>query len=78
MAAKAANIALPGDGDIHLTIRFYPPDNRSDRVNFPNRLKPYFDGLADAWGVNDRRFLPEYKFYAPRKGYPAVVIEVMG
>lgn len=78
MAAKAANIALTAEGDIFLTVSFYPPDNRSDRVNFPNRMKPYFDGLADAWGVNDRRFLPDYKFHAPRKGCPAVVIEVRG
>lgn len=77
-AANAAKVVFPKDGDIRLTISFYPPDNRSDRVNFPNRMKPYFDGLADGWGVNDRRFLPEYRFYAPRKGYPAVVIEVRG
>lgn len=49
-------------GDISLVIRFVPPNNRGDRVNFPNRMKPIFDGIADALGVNDSRFLPSYHF----------------
>ncbi|MEN9924037.1 MAG: hypothetical protein RL268_163 [Pseudomonadota bacterium] len=56
-----------GDHDIAIRVRFFPPDNRSDRVNFPNRMKPYFDGIADALGINDRRFLPSYEFLAPEK-----------
>jgi hypothetical protein len=53
------------EGDIHITVRFYPPNKRSDRLNFPNRCKPLFDGLAEAWGVNDARFVPHYEFHAP-------------
>lgn len=53
------------DGDIPVTIRFVPPNRRSDRANFPNRLKPILDGIADALGVNDRRFLPSYVFCDP-------------
>ena len=52
-------------GDIHITIRFFPPNKRGDRVNFPNRCKPLLDGLADAWGVNDARFVPHFEFHAP-------------
>jgi hypothetical protein len=35
-------------------MRFFPPDQRSDRTNFPNGMKPIFDGIADALKVNDR------------------------
>jgi hypothetical protein len=56
-----------GDGDIRVHVRFVPPDRRGDRTNFVNRLKPYFDGIADALGVNDARFLPSYEFAEPEK-----------
>jgi hypothetical protein len=55
------------DGDILITITFYPPHNRGDRINYPNRMKPYFDGIADALKVNDKRFLPHYIFMDPDK-----------
>lgn len=61
-ATLAAKPAVPADGDITLTIRFEPPNRRGDRVNYPNRIKPYIDGIADALGVNDSRFLPSYQF----------------
>ena len=51
--------------DIRVSATFYPPDRRSDRVNLPGRLKPYWDGIADALKVNDRRFLPTYHFAEP-------------
>lgn len=71
-AAKMATLfaelgAFPGDDDIIVTVTFIPPDNRGDRVNFPNRMKPYFDGIAEALGVNDKRFLPRFLFCAPAK-----------
>jgi hypothetical protein len=53
------------DGDILLSVRFVPPNRRGDRTNFPNRMKAYFDGIADALGVNDSRFLPAYQFADP-------------
>ncbi len=58
---------MQGLGDIPVRVRFVPPDRRSDRVNFANRMKPYFDGIADALGVNDVRFLPSYEFAEPEK-----------
>lgn len=57
-ATKALGIGAPDKGDIPISVVFYPPDNRSDRINFWNRCKPYFDGIAEAMGVNDKRFVP--------------------
>lgn len=67
LATKAAAPSVPVAGDICVHIRFVPPDRRGDRTNFPNRMKPYFDGIAEALGVNDVRFLPSYEFCAPEK-----------
>lgn len=58
---------VPAEGDIIVSVAFYPPDNRGDRVNFPIRCKPLFDGIADALGVNDKRFLPRFLFCQPEK-----------
>lgn len=52
-------------GDINLTVRFIPANNRGDRVNYPNRMKPYFDGIADGLKVNDKRFNPAFIFCEP-------------
>jgi crossover junction endodeoxyribonuclease RusA len=75
--AKRATLAtgahVEGDGDIRVSVTFYPPDRRGDRVNYPNRLKPYWDGIADALKVNDRRFLPAYHFAEPVKNARVVV-----
>lgn len=73
-ATLAAHIGAPaGDGDIRVSATFYPPDRRTDRVNMPTRLKPYWDGIADALGVNDRRFLPSYHFAEPVKDARVVI-----
>ena len=72
-ATLAAKVGTPADGDIRVLITFYPPDRRGDRINFPNRMKPYFDGIADALCVNDSRFLPVYQFAEPVKNGRVVV-----
>lgn len=69
------SISLTDNSDIRVSATFYPPDRRGDRTNYPNRLKPYWDGIADALCVNDRRFLPSYHFAEPVKN-ARVVIEV--
>lgn len=79
--ARAATLAvgppeIRGTGDIRVIVTFYPPDRRGDRVNFPNRMKPYFDGIADALRVNDSRFLPSYHFAEPIKGAGKVVVVI--
>jgi Holliday junction resolvase len=75
IATNRAEPCVPLTGDIKIAIHFIPPDRRGDRVNFPNRMKPIFDGIADALGVNDSRFLPSYHFHAPEKP-GAVIVEV--
>jgi NAD(P)H-hydrate repair Nnr-like enzyme with NAD(P)H-hydrate dehydratase domain len=72
LAAKAS--APAGTGDIRVSVTFYPPNRRGDRVNFPNRMKPYFDGIAEALKVNDSRFLPAFHFAEPVKGAGKVVV----
>lgn len=61
----AGEVALPDQGDISIAIHFYPANNRGDRVNYAGRMKALIDGIADALGVNDKRFLPSYHFYEP-------------
>lgn len=73
LATLEAAIPVPDEGDIPIRITFVPPDNRSDRTNLPNRLKASIDGIADALGVNDRRFLPSYHFAPPEKPGKVVV-----
>lgn len=65
LATLAANPKVPAEGDITVTVRFVPPNNRGDRINYPIRLKPIFDGIADALGVNDKRFVPMFIFAQP-------------
>lgn len=72
-AAMAARSTAPAEGDIRVIVTFYPPDRRGDRINFPNRMKPYFDGIADAMKVNDSRFVPSYHFAEPVKNGRVVV-----
>ena len=45
------------DGDIHLWIDFYPPDRRHrDDDNMVAAFKAGRDGMADAMGLDDKRF----------------------
>lgn len=80
--ARMATLAAPekliisGAGDIPIKVTFVPPNRRGDRTNFPNRIKAYLDGIADALGVNDARFLPSYEFAEPEK--PGQVIVTIG
>lgn len=67
-------IPLADNSDIRVSVTFYPPDRRGDRTNYPNRMKPYWDGIADALCVNDRRFLPSYHFAEPCKPGKVVVL----
>lgn len=65
-ATKAVRPAVPATGDILVHMQFVPPNRRGDRTNFANRMKPYLDGIAEALGVNDARFLPSYGFSEPK------------
>jgi crossover junction endodeoxyribonuclease RusA len=75
-ATWAAGIRVPETGDIRLIVTFYPQNKRGDRVNYPTRCKPYFDGIADALQTNDSRFVPTYHFAEPvRQGKVVIVVE---
>jgi Holliday junction resolvase RusA-like endonuclease len=74
LATKEVAPEVPADGDILVSVTFYPPNRRGDRVNFPNRMKPIFDGIADALGVNDNRFVPQYTYGQPTKGGKVSII----
>lgn len=69
-------IELPPKGDIPISVLFMPPDGRGDRWNMPARAKAQIDGIADALGVNDRRFLPSISFGGPEK--PGKVVVTIG
>lgn len=65
-------------GDIKFCVTLTPPDNRSDRLNYLNRLKPYYDGIADALGVNDKRFcIPEFVVNETDKANAGVQFEIL-
>jgi crossover junction endodeoxyribonuclease RusA len=56
-AAKLSGIKIDWDGEIHAFITFYPPDRRQrDDDNLIASFKSARDGIADALGVNDKRF----------------------
>lgn len=67
---------LVGDDPIEIRVSFFPPDARHrDDDNMVGSFKAYRDGIADALGVNDRRFRPHYFFESPAKpGRVEVVI----
>lgn len=43
---------------LHLHVTFHPPTKRlPDDDNMLARFKPYRDGIADALGIDDKRFI---------------------
>lgn len=57
-AAKEARLSLPAGERIHLWLDFYPPNRiRRDDDNLLAAFKAGRDGLADALGIDDRRFV---------------------
>lgn len=72
-AEALKSMLSPRDGDIAIHVDFCPPNRRGDRVNYPIMVKPYFDGLAEGWGINDKRFLPSYGFCETVEGGKVVV-----
>jgi crossover junction endodeoxyribonuclease RusA len=52
-----SKVRIDWDGEIHLWITFYPPDKRSrDDDNLIGSFKHYRDGIAQALGIDDKRF----------------------
>lgn len=68
MPFKQRKAIAEGDGRIPVQITFYPPDNRRrDDDNMVGSFKALRDGIADALGVDDRRFRPHYFFEDAQK-----------
>ena len=60
-AARKRYYTFSDDGKIALTIIFRPPDNRArDDDNMLSAFKSGRDGVADALGVNDKRFATRF------------------
>ena len=67
-----------GDEPIAMTVTFFPPDRRHrDDDGMIGSFKHARDGIADALGVDDRRFRPHYFFAEPEKP-GRVVVEIGG
>lgn len=57
IASGWKHLTLP-EGRLHLWIDFYPPDKRRrDDDGLLSSFKPYRDGIADALGIDDSRFV---------------------
>ena len=57
LCALESKAAIDWEGEIHLWITFYPPDRRArDDDNLIASFKNYRDGIAQALGVDDKRF----------------------
>jgi crossover junction endodeoxyribonuclease RusA len=69
-AALLADAKVTWDGVIHAFITFYPPDKRQrDDDNLIASFKSARDGIADALGVDDKRFrIHPYVSEEVRKG----------
>jgi crossover junction endodeoxyribonuclease RusA len=69
MGAQWQSWPIP-DGRLNLWIDFYPPTRRlPDDDNMLARFKPYRDGIADALGIDDKRFVSHPQLMEePRKG----------
>lgn len=67
-SVKTIGTTLAESGSIALKVTFFPPDRRHrDDDNMIGSFKAARDGLADALGVDDRKFRPQYHFAEPCK-----------
>ena len=74
--ASESGYIIPEAGDITVHVSFYPPNDRGDRINYPIRMKAYFDGIADGLSVNDKRFVPQFYFCPVDKADPRVEVRL--
>jgi crossover junction endodeoxyribonuclease RusA len=66
---EAVGPSKPGWIGAQLSVTFCPPDRRRiDTDNCIARAKSSFDGIADALGVDDSRFVSTYCIGEPVKG----------
>ena len=73
----AAKLRAPADGDIVIHLTLHPPVKRGhDRDNGLARCKSLLDGVADALGVNDKRFDP-HAIIGDSVEHGCVVLEII-
>ena len=61
--------AVAPEGEVHLSITFCPPDRRKrDDDNCLASFKAGRDGVADALGIDDHRFVTTLRMGEPVKG----------
>ena len=65
-----SKIKVDWPGAVYLCVTFYPPDKRSrDDDNLIAGFKAGRDGIADALGIDDKRFIVHHRIGAyPEKG----------
>lgn len=62
LAKQAGAAVLATAEKVHIELTFYPPDRRlRDEDNIFASMKAGLDGLADAMGVNDRKFKTSFQ-----------------
>ena len=78
--SNAANLPVIPDGTsiIRLRVIHHLKDRRRDEDGMKGSLKPYFDGLADSLGVNDKVFRVEHEFTETASKPGKIVIEIIG
>ena len=74
--AKIEKLGVDWDGPVHLYVTFFPPDRRNrDDDNLVASFKSGRDGIADALGIDDKRFvLHPIVFEETRPGGRVVVM----
>lgn len=78
MPLRDRQAVAEGEERIPMRVTFYPPDNRRrDDDNMVGGFKAYRDGIADALGVDDRRFRPHY-FFEDAEKPGRIVVEFGG
>jgi Holliday junction resolvase RusA-like endonuclease len=56
--ARSVGASAPADGPVRVAVTFHQPDKRRrDMDGCISQCKAYFDGIADALRVDDRRFV---------------------
>ncbi len=77
MLAKSVGIKDVPPGKLHLWIDFYPPDRRKrDDDNIAAAFKSGRDGIAEALGIDDSRFVSHPLLRAHRPGFSGVNVRI--
>jgi len=77
LLTRAAGVVAPDSARISLIIEFCPPDRRHrDDDNMNAAFKSGRDGIADALGINDSRFVTTVSVGEPVRG-GAVIVKVL-